>query len=84
MDDTPEPVCTHRAEGGDGDPALPAEPTRHRRRYSWAELMRRVHRIDVLICQHCGGPRRVLAFLTDPAVIERILSHLALATEAPH
>jgi hypothetical protein len=29
----------------------------------------RVFRLDVLSCPHCGGRRRLLAFLTEPAVI---------------
>ncbi len=53
------------------------------RRYSWAELMQRVFRLDVLSCPHCGGRRRLLAFLTEPAVIRRILEHLGLETEPP-
>ena len=39
--------------------------------------------LDVLRCEHCGGRREVLALITDPKVIHRILSHLGLATEAP-
>jgi hypothetical protein len=34
--------------------------------YSWAQLMRRVIGIDVLLCDRCGGRRKVLTFLTDP------------------
>ncbi len=45
--------------------------------------MRRVFSIDVLHCTHCGGRRKLIAFITDPAVIRRILGHLKLATEPP-
>lgn len=76
------PPSPHRADGDD-DATLAAAPHQSPRRYSWAELMRRVHRIDVLVCQHCGGKRRVLAFLRDPAVVDRILRHLGLPTEPP-
>ncbi len=48
------------------------------RRYTWAQLMRRVFEFDVLVCHWCGGARRVLTFLTDPIVIHRILIHLGL------
>ena len=34
-------------------------------------------------CGHCGGRRQLLQFLTDPAVIGRILRHLGLPTDAP-
>ena len=39
--------------------------------------------LDVLTCPHCGGPRRLLAFILKPSAIERILSHLGLPTEPP-
>jgi hypothetical protein len=35
--------------------------------------------IDVLACAHCGGRLRLIATLHDPAVIRKILAHLALA-----
>ena len=60
-----------------------AEPFRWRRRYSWAELMKRVFLVEVLTCPECGGRRRLLAFILKPSAIERILSHLGLATEPP-
>ena len=39
-------------------------------RYSWAELLRRVFEVEVLVCPHCGGARRLLAAIHDPASIE--------------
>ena len=51
--------------------------------YSWAQLMRRVFGIDVLLCDRCGGRRKVLTFLTDPDVIGRILLHLGEPVELP-
>ena len=54
-----------------------------RPRYSWAELLRRVVLIEVLTCPHCNGRRRLLAFITDPQSITRILAHLGLPTELP-
>ena len=33
---------------------------------------------DVLACPHCGGRLRLIATLHDPAVIRKILAHLAL------
>ena len=49
----------------------------------WAELMKRVFELEVLICPHCGGPRKVLAFLIDSKVVRRILEHLDLPTDPP-
>jgi hypothetical protein len=31
--------------------------------------MKRVFEMDVLICEHCGGPRKLLAFLNEPRAI---------------
>ena len=53
------------------------------RRLPWAELFRRVHKIDVLRCTRCTGRLRILAFLTRPFVILAILSHLGLPTTLP-
>ncbi|MAG55495.1 MAG: ATP-dependent helicase HrpA [Planctomycetes bacterium] len=43
----------------------------------WAELIKRVILEDVLDCP-CGGRRKVLAMVFDPASIERVLRHLGL------
>jgi hypothetical protein len=52
------------------------------RRRSWAELIRRVHEVDPLICPKCGGEMRVVAFITEAPVIKRILDHLARRSRA--
>ena len=44
----------------------------------WADLLRRVFGIDVLVCPKCAGPRRVLAAIHDPAAIARVLATLGL------
>ena len=44
---------------------------------SWPALMHRAFAIDVLACPHCGGWLRLIATLHDPAVIRKILEHLA-------
>jgi len=31
-----------------------------------------------LACPHCGGKMRVIAFITDYAVVDRIIDHLKL------
>ncbi len=53
------------------------------RRYPWAELLRRVFAVEVLVCPHCGGSRRLLAAIHDPASIERVLRAKGLPHEAP-
>ena len=55
----------------------------HRLNTLWAELMRRSLGLDVLACPRCGGRFRLIAFIEDPAVIQRILRHRGLPTEMP-
>jgi len=42
--------------------------------------MHRAFGIDVLACPQCGGRLRLIAMLHDPAIVEQILAHLALAS----
>ena len=65
-----------------GAPGLPQEPGR-KRRLSWADLLRRVHKVDVLDCFDCHGRMRIIAFITDPTTIRAILVHLGLPSDPP-
>ena len=66
-------------------PQSPARIRKSPRRpwHPWAELMRRVYRVEVLRCPWCHGQRRLLAFLTNPDVIRKILDWLRLPLEPP-
>ena len=46
-------------------------------RHRWAELIRRIYEADPLVCPRCGGEMRIIAFITEPRVIHKILTHLA-------
>jgi hypothetical protein len=66
----------------------PASPSAPRKRLPWAQLLRRMLSVEALACPRCSAPGRnvpmvVLAFLTDPEVVSRILRHLGLPTVAP-
>jgi hypothetical protein len=65
------------------EPVAPANRGRRRDRYDWATLLRRVFEIDVTTCPDCGGTMTVLAAITAPAAIGRILGHLGLAGGPP-
>jgi hypothetical protein len=39
--------------------------------------LKRVFKIDILTCEHCGGAVKVIASIEDPAVIKKILDNLA-------
>ena len=43
----------------------------------WAELIRSILEVDPLVCPRCRGPMRIIAFITGPRVIYKILRHLA-------
>ena len=38
--------------------------------------LKRVFNIDIETCERCAGQVMIIAFIEDPAVIERILAHL--------
>ena len=45
---------------------------------SWMARLKRVFAIDLQHCPHCGGELRVIAVITEPGVISRILQHMEL------
>jgi len=44
----------------------------------WAEMIRKAYEVDPLLCPRCGGTMKVIAFLTDYPVVDRIIDHLKL------
>jgi hypothetical protein len=52
-------------------------------RWPWAGLLRRVFAIELLVCAHCGGPRRILGAVTEPHAVRRLLVALGLAPQPP-
>jgi Putative transposase len=52
-------------------------------RLTWAALLARVFKFQVDVCPECGGRMRIIAFLTDPASVQRYLRGEGLPTEAP-
>jgi len=41
-------------------------------------MIRKVFEVDPLVCAQCGGQMKVIAFITDYAVVDRIIHHLKL------
>jgi hypothetical protein len=62
---------------------FPAQQIPRPKRTPWATLLRRVFDVDALRCARCSAPLVVLAFITDPAALVRILEHLGLPTTLP-
>jgi hypothetical protein len=44
----------------------------------WAEMIRKVYEVNPLVRPQCGATMKVIAFLTDYAVVDRIIDHLKL------
>jgi hypothetical protein len=47
-------------------------------RSSQRQLSSKFCKVDPMVCPQCGGKMRVIAFLTDYAVADRIIDHLKL------
>jgi hypothetical protein len=92
---TPAPAPANAAAAATGAPdtgtgkdptattSTPATRCRRPRYLSWACLLKRVLDVAALSCPRCHGPMVVLAFLSDPVVVEKILKHLELPTTPP-
>jgi hypothetical protein len=53
------------------------------RNYRWAELMKRVILVDVLQCENCGGPMKLIAAIDRRELIEKVLQCVGLISRAP-
>src|SRR5262244_103206 len=70
---------TPRQQGRDGEEAHPGTPY-----WPWARLLGRVFGLDMATCPFCRrGTLRIMAVITQEAVITRILRHLQLASVPP-
>lgn len=49
----------------------------------WAELLRKVFSLDVLVRPRCGGGMRLVAFIAEASVAKRILDRLGLVSTRP-
>jgi hypothetical protein len=74
----PEPT----APDLDAAPQTADTPIRPRR-LKWQQLIKRVFGLDPLRCPRCSATMVVVAFITDPPILSRILNHLGLPTTTP-
>jgi len=56
--------------------SLPPIDGNKRREMTWAQRLKRVSRIAIETSQYRSGAARVIAYIEDPAVIEKILTHI--------
>jgi hypothetical protein len=47
-------------------------------RKNWARLIRKIYEVDPLTCPKCQGTMKVVIFIEDKDVIEKILKHLGI------
>ena len=52
-------------------------------RYRWAVLIARIYEVDPLKCPHCGTQMAIIAFVTEPAQVSRVLAHIGEPVRAP-
>ena len=55
------------------------QPKKRRCSPSWARLIAKVFQADPLVCKRCGGPLKVVAYVSDSVAIRRILDPLDLS-----
>ena len=51
-------------------------------RRSWAQLLKRIYEVDPLVCPRCGSEMKVIAFIIDHEVVDKILRHLMRTDDA--
>jgi hypothetical protein len=67
------PDTTEAPTPGERHAAMTPDQVRGR---LWAQRLKRVFKIDIETCSACGGAVKIIACIEDPAVIEKILTHL--------
>jgi hypothetical protein len=54
-----------------------------KRRMTWAALIKHVYEVDPLKCPTCGGTMKIISFIDQDEVIEKILRHCKLWKNPP-
>jgi hypothetical protein len=53
----------------------PDTPFKRKCRTTWAALIKCVYEVDPLKCPKCGGTMKIVSFIEEARVIEKILRH---------
>jgi hypothetical protein len=72
-----EPLST------DAPPAKTQTVPQRACRSAWARLIAKVYEADPLICPRCGSEMKLIAVITKPAEVGKILRHLVKTARAP-
>ncbi len=84
-----KPVAATTSQPGQaGQPASDADNEPQKRshdtsRIAWAKLLAKIAEAFPLGCPVCGGDIRLIAFITDPGPVRRILAHVGEPVEPP-
>ena len=62
---------------------MPDPPSDEQKRYkkNWVILIKKVWKVDPLICPSCGATMKMIAVIDKADVIEKILNHIGLWVE---
>jgi hypothetical protein len=52
-------------------------------RSTWARLIAQVYEVNPFVCPCCSAPMRVLAVITEPQEVRKILRHLVKIGRSP-
>ena len=52
-------------------------------RSTWDRLIAQVYEVDPLECPHCHAPMNVIAVITEPEEVKKILRHLVKIGRSP-
>ena len=50
---------------------------------TWAILVARIFEVLPLLCLRCNAPMKIIAFITEPATVAKILEHIGEPSTAP-
>ena len=63
---------------GDGQSAAPSLAV-----YCWAMLLARIYDVLPLLCRRCGGPVKIIAFVTERESVRSILEYVGEPADPP-
>ena len=52
-------------------------------RSTWAKLIAQVYEVNPLVCPRCSAPMRILALISEPEEVRKILRHLVKIGRPP-
>ncbi len=57
---------------------IPNDMSSRESRQNWARLIQKVYEVDPLLCPKCQGTMKIISFIEELPLIEKILRHLDL------